>query len=89
MTTHAPLPVSGYTPQSDDKVATVNRNKQFEERLLRICDELRSRNDLYDARWVSVAVTHFEQGFMALNRAVFQPQRLRLPEDDVYPPKPE
>lgn len=26
-----------------------------------------------DKRWVSIARTHFQQGFMALNRAVFQP----------------
>lgn len=34
-----------------------------------------------DPRWLAVAKTHFEQGFMALNRAVFQPQRISLPED--------
>lgn len=31
--------------------------------------------------WVERAVEHFAEGFMALNRAVFQPQRIRLPED--------
>ena len=88
MKTIEPL-VLGYTPHHADTVGVVNRNKQFEEHLLRLCDEFRSREDRYDARWVSVAVTHFEQGFMALNRAVFKPQRIRLPEDDVFPPKPE
>ena len=81
MTTHAGLPVSGYQPQTDDKVQTVNRNKEFEERLLRICDELRARQDLYDGRFVSMAISHFQEGFMCLNRAVFQPGRIRLPED--------
>ena len=28
-----------------------------------------------------IARTHFETGFMALNRAVFQPSRIDLPED--------
>lgn len=35
-----------------------------------------------DPRWTAIARSHFEQGFMALNRAVFQPQRVRLPEDE-------
>lgn len=35
-----------------------------------------------DPRWLAVAKTHFQEGFMALNRAVFQPQRIKLPEDE-------
>lgn len=35
-----------------------------------------------DKRWLAVARTHFQEGFMALNRAVFQPQRIKLPEDE-------
>ena len=80
-TEHEGLPVQGYRPQSDDKVQLVNANKVFEERLLRVIDNHRLLGDQIDQRWVSVAKTHFEEGFMALNRAVFQPQRLVLPED--------
>lgn len=29
--------------------------------------------------------THIEQAFMAINRAVFQPQRIALPEDGIPP----
>ena len=36
----------------------------------------------YDQRWIAIARTHFNEGFMALNRAVFQPQRIKLPEDE-------
>jgi len=36
----------------------------------------------YDPRWLAIARTHFQEGFMALNRAVFQPTRIKLPEDD-------
>jgi len=35
-----------------------------------------------DPRWVSIAKTHFQEGFMALNRSVFQPSRISLPEDE-------
>jgi hypothetical protein len=74
------LPVAGYRPQSDERIAAVNEHKQAEERLLRTIDSLLLRG-LVDVRWASVARTHFEQGFMALNRGVFQPTRIALPED--------
>ena len=32
MTQHAGLPVAGYVPQTDEKVQTVNRAKEIEER---------------------------------------------------------
>lgn len=91
MTVHAGLPVSGYKPQSAEKVALVNSFKEAEERLLRSIDaagRLMTRDENTDIllttlnpRWTAVARTHFEQGFMALNRAVFQPGRVALPED--------
>lgn len=34
-----------------------------------------------DPRWLAIAKTKFEEAYMALNRAVFQPQRIKLPED--------
>lgn len=80
MTEHQGLPVSGYRPQSDAKVALVNRNKEAEERTLRILDDLRTSPDI-DQRWLAIARTHIEQGWMAANRAVFQPSRVDLPED--------
>lgn len=79
MTDHKGLPVSGYKPQSEEKVAMVNSFKADEERLLRALET----NPELDHRWLAIARTHFEQGYMALNRAVFQPGRVRLPEDDI------
>jgi hypothetical protein len=32
----------------------------------------------YDQRWLSIARTMLEEGFMALNRAVFKPQRFDI-----------
>lgn len=95
MTVNPAGKVSGYTAQPDAKVALVNEFKADEERLLRKIDavmaELRPNTPdnpaldqpAYDRRWAAVARTHFQEGFMALNRAVFQPQRIRLPEDDA------
>jgi hypothetical protein len=87
-----PLKVHGYKPQSPEAVALVNRFKEMEERLLREIDaltQLREPNPAepnqyllkHNHRWVAIARTHFEEGFMALNRAVFQPGRIKLPED--------
>ncbi len=67
-------PISGYTDQTEANKQLVNTNKEIEERLLRVLDSYMSKD--VDKRWVAIARTHFEQGFMAMNRAVFQPKRL-------------
>lgn len=77
---HQPLPVAGYTEQTADRVNMVNEHKEMEERLLRRIDNL-SAAGWIDPRWAAIAKTDIEKGFMALNRAVFKPQRVKLPED--------
>lgn len=83
MTDHPGLPVAGYKPQSPEAVALVNHNKHREESLLRLLDGLFNEQDpngesiSVDKRWLSIAKTHFEEGFMALNRSIFQPQRVQ------------
>ena len=79
--TNIGLPVGGYVPQPDEAVARVNRNKEIEERVLRILDELRD-HPLTDQRWLAVGRTHIEQGFMAVNRSIFKPHRVHLPEEE-------
>lgn len=74
------LPVHGYQPQSDARVASVNENKISEEVLLRRLDKLTALG-VADPRWAAIAKTHLELAFMAFNRAVFQPSRVSLPED--------
>jgi len=82
MTTNTGLAVSGYRPQSDKAVAIVNENKAAEERILRKLDSL-AQDPAVDRRWLAIARTNIEQGFMAMNRAVFQPARVALTEDQV------
>ncbi len=77
---HEGLPVAGYQPQSSDNIQRVNTNKVIEEEVLRQIDAYQSMVG-YDKRWLSIARTHIEQGFMALNRAIFQPKRVSLPSD--------
>lgn len=80
MTTFNGLPVSGYRPQSEGAVDLVNANKEIEEQLLRRLDALAVREDV-DKRWLQIGRTSIEQGFMAVNRAVFRPGRIRLSGD--------
>jgi hypothetical protein len=80
VTDHKGLPVKGYTNQPTEKVDMVNFNKIDEERILRAIDQYGMNPDV-DKRWLAIAKTNIEQGFMALNRAIFKPERIKLPED--------
>jgi hypothetical protein len=85
--------IKGYTHQGDEKLALVNANKEAEERLLRVIDRLQRDGlpvsteagavnfAIPDFRWLAIAKTHFQEGFMALNRSIMQPTRISLPED--------
>lgn len=67
-------PVLGYNDQSEQSLNAVNRSKEFELDLAEFVHYLRGHDELeIDPRWAAVAVTHFEQGFMALNRSIFKP----------------
>lgn len=84
MTEHQGLPVAGYVNQSDDKVALVNENKILEERLLRQIEKLKNTPGLgADPRMLALAFTGVQDACMWLNRAVFQPTRVKLPEDEA------
>ena len=76
------LPISGYRPQSDESVALVENNKQVEEYVLRVLDELQHMDDV-DKRWLAIGRTAIENGFMAVNRSIFKPARIPLPNDEV------
>lgn len=80
-THHQGLPVAGYRAQSDEKVQMVNVFKALEERVLRQVDHIRGHGAV-DQRMLALGVTNLQQAFMWLNRAIFQPGRVTLPEDD-------
>jgi len=80
--THQGLPVAGYRDQTSAAIDAVNANKAVEERTLRRLDDLASNQQLQlDGRWFAIGRRAIEQGWMAINRAVFKPTRVRLPED--------
>lgn len=76
------LPVPGYRAQETRAVEIVTSNKHAEEFVLRMLDDLAQDPDV-DKRWLAIGRTEIERGFMAVNRAVFKPGRVSLPEDDA------
>lgn len=70
-------PIDGYREQSPVVISLVNDHKQLEEHLLQAIDRMQGAVG-FDQRWLAIARTHIEQGFMALNRAVLQPHRVKL-----------
>lgn len=80
MSDHKPMPVQGYTSQPQWKVDLVNINKNMEERVLRHLDDM-GQSENVDGRWLAIGRTYIEQAFMAINRAVFQPQRINSPSE--------
>ena len=91
MTEHQGLQVSGYQPQTSEKVDIVNGFKADEERILRRIDEISSQTFNWknadgtlggpDMRWLAIGRTQLEQAFMAINRSVFRPTRVKLVGD--------
>lgn len=79
------LPVAGYKPtQPPEAIAAVNIFKELEERTLRAMEALGDGPHptvKHDPRMLAVGRTQLQIAFMAINRAVFQPGRVKLPED--------
>jgi len=72
--------ISGYRQLSGPAVVEINRLKADEERLLRKLDELVKTGQV-DLRWLAIAQTHFQEGFMALVRSIARPERIKLDLD--------
>lgn len=94
MTTHSPMPVAGYSAQSQSNVDLANEGKELEERYLRWLDKIagiRRPDDAskpeadqraqFDGRALALAKTNIQQGAMWAIRAIFQPARIKLPDD--------
>lgn len=90
MADHQPMPVKGYTAQSQANVDLSNEGKELEERVLRWIERVRlhaSMTGVPDGniddrqRCAALAKTNVQDGFMWAVRAIFNPQRIKLPED--------
>lgn len=69
-----PGTITGYRKHSQEQVDAVNEVKAYENELGDLLAKLaEDLGDQIDGRWISIARTHLQQGFMALNRSIFQP----------------
>lgn len=81
MSEHNGLPVAGYRPQPTAAIDLVNANKHLEEKILRALDSFATCPDV-DKRWLAIGRTHLELAWMAVNRSIFKPTRVKLPGDE-------
>lgn len=79
---HDGLPIAGYRRQPTVVIDLVNDNKRMEEEILRDLDSLAMSPEV-DKRWLAIGRTKIEEAFMAINRAIFKPDRVKLPGDQV------
>lgn len=77
--------VKGYKDLTQDKVEIVNQNKLSEEYINRLIEDLADREESMDldVHALYQAQTKFTEAWMWLNRGVFNPSRIELPEDKV------
>jgi hypothetical protein len=70
-----PNRVTGYRAQTEEKVEAVNQSKELERTIAGFWHSIRADTHLAaDPRQMAMARTHFEDAFMHLNRAIFQPE---------------
>ena len=72
--------IKGYRDLSSDEIALMNEVKTLAEQVGDLIEKLQGHPDT-DKRWLAIGRTAIENGFMAVNRAVFQPARAKLPGD--------
>lgn len=64
--------IKGYRELSESEIATMNRIKEHGCIISALVEEVRNLPNA-DQRWVSIAKTDLQTGFMALTRSVAQP----------------
>ena len=64
--------IKGYRDLSEGEIKAINAVKSEAERIGLLVEELEANTDL-DARWVSIAKDHLQQGFMAAVRSIAKP----------------
>lgn len=73
--------IKGYKILTDEQKSHVNAVKDAEQQLLMLMKSYTGEPAMgykLDMRWFSIARTHFEQGFMAMCRAITQPDTVEF-----------
>ena len=71
------IKIKGYTPLTDEQKNLVNNNKVMEEAVLRLIETIQ-KESAADPHWIFIATNHFQEGFMALNRSIMKPERVKF-----------
>lgn len=67
--------IDGYRELSASALDAVNATKAWENKIGDFVADLRADSILeVDPKFMAVAVTHFQQGFMAITRAIAKPE---------------
>ena len=64
--------IKGYRDLSQDEIESMNNIKNMGCHVEILINQINEQPDI-DGRWVGIARTHLQQGFMALTRAVAKP----------------
>lgn len=68
-------PINGRHALSEEEILLINRIKDTKRDVGVLWREV-SQNPNVDQRWLAIAKTHIQEGFMALVRAVTKPEDL-------------
>ncbi len=69
--------IAGYRELTADEISVMNELKKAEASFLKIIDDLPKSLPATNLRWLAIARTDIETGFMAMNRAVSRPDAVK------------
>jgi len=72
--------IKGYRVLGDAEKELANEGKELEERYMRWLDKVHG-DASHDPRSLALARTYIQNGAMWAIRSIFQPSRIKLPED--------
>ncbi len=64
--------ISGYRDLSEEEIEFMNAVKETANKLGALVESMEA-NEALDQRWVAIAKTNLQTGFMALTRSIAQP----------------
>jgi hypothetical protein len=76
---YAPAPIHGERVLSRHEVDLVNEFKLYEAKIVAAIQRLQDSGRC-DQRWLKIGNTAIQQGFMAVNRAILQPEDVVEPD---------
>lgn len=65
--------IKGYRDLSQSEIDAMNRIKEKAQEVGDLIDSLKAKGADCDPRWLAIAATQLQQGFMALTRSVAKP----------------